>query len=143
MSLEYSQTVPRRGSSQSTPYQSLLLKKPPNLNKKCWPPPNLVPKKKVLFISIRITSTLDVQIVWIVCQKAVWVTKRHTNASFWCSQNQRVNFGCLLFNLWIYLPTLKPYSTLCMLCGLRHLSWFQGLKYIPPSFWSRGTKRDV
>ena len=30
---------------------------------------------------------------------------------------------------------LKIYSTLCVLSGLSHLSWFQGLKYISPSFF--------
>ena len=44
---------------------------------------------------------------------------------------------------WFVHQELKTYSALFVLCGLGHLAWFQGLKYIPPSFWPRVTNHDV
>ena len=37
----------------------------------------------------------------------------------------------------------KKKSALFVLCGLNHLAWFQGLKYIPPSFWPQVTNHCV
>ena len=42
---------------------------------------------------------------------------------------------------WFIYQKLKPYLSLCILCGLTHLSWFQGLKYNPTSYWPRVTER--
>ena len=44
---------------------------------------------------------------------------------------------------WFVHQQRKTYSNLCVLCRLSHLSWFQGPKYIPPSFWPRVTNHDV
>ena len=44
---------------------------------------------------------------------------------------------------WFVHQKRKTYSNLCVLCWLSHLSWFQGPKYIPPSFWPRVTNHDV
>ena len=43
-------------------------------------------------------------------------------------------------NSWFIYQKLKLYWMLRILCGLNNLSWFQRLKYIPPSFWPRVTK---
>ena len=44
---------------------------------------------------------------------------------------------------WFVHQKLNTYSTLFVLCRFSHLSWFQGLKYIPPSFWPQVTNHDV
>ena len=44
---------------------------------------------------------------------------------------------------WFIPQQRKTYSNLCVLCWLIHLSWFQGPKYIPPSFRPRVTNHDV
>ena len=43
---------------------------------------------------------------------------------------------------WFVHQQWKTYSHLCVLCSLSHLSWFQGPKYIPPSFWLWVTNHD-
>ena len=43
---------------------------------------------------------------------------------------------------WFDHQELKTYSASFVLCGLGHLAWFQGLKYIPPSFWPQVTNHD-
>ena len=57
----------------------------------------------MFFISFRIALTLDVKIVWFHHQKAACVTKWHKNTIFGLSQFQKVNCGCLLLKLFIYL----------------------------------------
>ena len=84
--------------------------------------PKLGPKITVLFKAFRTALTLDVKIVGFGCQKAVCVNKRNKNAIFGCSQFQKSNFDCVLLKLLIDLQKLKPYSSLCILCGLSHLS---------------------
>ena len=44
---------------------------------------------------------------------------------------------------WFVHQQPKTYSNLCVLCWLSHLSWFQGRKDIPPSFWPWVTNHDV
>ena len=44
---------------------------------------------------------------------------------------------------WFVHQQQKTYSNLCVHCWLSHLSWFQGPKYIPPSFWRRVKNHDV
>ena len=44
---------------------------------------------------------------------------------------------------WFVHQQRKTYSNLCVLCWLSHLSWFQGPKYFPPSFWPWVTNHDV
>ena len=44
---------------------------------------------------------------------------------------------------WFVHQQRKTYSNLCVLCWLSHLSWFQGPKYILPSFWLWVTNHDV
>ena len=97
-------TSSMKGTSQSAQEYSLLLKKPPTIIKKFWPPPKLGPKKTVLIIAFRIALTLDVQIVWFDRQMAVCVQKRHKNAIFECSWFQKFNFDCLLLKLLICSP---------------------------------------
>ena len=75
-------TSSMKGTSQSAQEYSLLLKKPPTIIKKFWPPPKLGPKKTVLILAFRIALTLYVQIVWFGRQMAVCVQKRHKNAIF-------------------------------------------------------------
>ena len=48
-----------------------------------------------------------------------------------------------LKNYWFVHQQQKTYSNLYVLCWLSHLSWFQGPKDIPPSFWHRVTNHDV
>ena len=36
---------------------------------------------------------------------------------------------------WFIRQKMKTESTVCVPYGLSHLSWFQGLKYVSPSFW--------
>ena len=38
---------------------------------------------------------------------------------------------------WFVHQKLNTYLALFVLCGVSHLSWFQGFKYIPPSIWSQ------
>ena len=42
-----------------------------------------------------------------------------------------------------FIHQQRKNSNLCVLCWLIHLSWFQGPKYIPPSFWPLVTNHDV
>ena len=93
-----------RGSIQSAPEYSLLLKKPPTFNKKILTPPKLGPKKNVSIIAFRIALTLDVTIEWFGCQVAVCVNKRNKNAIFGCSRFQKFNFDYFLLKLLIWLP---------------------------------------
>ena len=44
---------------------------------------------------------------------------------------------------WFVHQKQKTYSNLCVLCWLSHLSWFEGPKYIPPSFWPQVRNHDV
>ena len=44
---------------------------------------------------------------------------------------------------WFVYQKLNILSALSVFCGLSHLSWFQWLKYIPPSFWPQITNHDV
>ena len=44
---------------------------------------------------------------------------------------------------WFIHQQRKTYSNLCVLCWLNHQSWFQGPKYIPPSFRPRVTNHDI
>ena len=131
-----------RGTSQSATEYSLLLKKLPTVNKKSWPPPKLGPKKTVSIIAFRITLTLDVTIVWLGRHLTVCVQKRHKNAIFGCSRFQKFNFDCFLLKLLICSPTTENIFTFVCPCWLSHLSWFQGHKYIPPSFWLWVTNHD-
>ena len=39
------------------------------------------------------------------------------------------------FRSWFIHQQRETYSNLCVLCWPIHLSWFQGPKFIPPSFW--------
>ena len=45
--------------------------------------------------------------------------------------------------VFFFTPSLITYSNVCDLCGLSHLSWFQGLQYIPPCFWPWVIHHDV
>ena len=93
------------------------------------PPPNLVLKKTVAILAFRVSWTLEVKILWFGRQVAVCVQKRHKNAIFGCSWFQKFNIDCLLLKL--------------LICSFSHLSWFQGPKDIPPSFWPWVTNHDV
>ena len=47
------------------------------------------------------------------------------------------------FSSWFIHQQWKMYLNFCVLCWPIHLSWFQGPKYIPPSFWPRVTNHDI
>ena len=47
------------------------------------------------------------------------------------------------FSSWFVHQELKTYSALFVLCRLCHLAWFQGIKYIQPSFRPQVTNHDV
>ena len=94
----------------------------------------------MLVIAFRIAVTLDVKIRWIGV--AVCVNKWPKNANFGFSLFKTFNFDCLLLKLLICSSrTKKTYSAWFFLCGLGQLTWFQGLKYIPPSFLPRVTNQ--
>jgi hypothetical protein len=52
-------------------------------------------------------------------------------------------FTVYCLSSWFVHQQRKIYSNLCVLCWLSDLSWFQGLKDIPPSFWPGVTNHDV
>ena len=88
----YSNTY-MKGTSKSAPEYSLLLKKPPTINKNS-DQPKLAPQKAVLIIAFRIDLTFYAQIVWFGHQMAVFVQKRHKNSIFECCRFQKFNFEC-------------------------------------------------
>ena len=102
------------GTRQSAAEYSLLLKKPPTINKKILTPPKLCLKNESI-IAFRIALTLDVKILLFGCQLAVSVQKRHKNAIFWCSWFQKFNF-CLLLKPLICSP--KTENIFIFVCPL-------------------------
>ena len=118
-------------------------KKTPTVNKKFWPPLSLVPKKTVAIIAFRIAWTLDVNILWFVCQVAVCVQKGPKMQFLGVVGFKSSTLTVYCFSSWFIHQQRKTYSNLCVLCWLIHLSWFQGPRYIPASFWPRVTNHDV
>ena len=106
----------KRRSGQSASEYSLLLKKPPSVNKKILTTPKVGLKKTVSVIAFRIAVTLDVKNGWFGRQVAVCVNKRHKNANFGFSRFQKFNFDCLLLKLLICLSiTENIFSFVCPL----------------------------
>ena len=106
-------------------------------------PLNLVTKKTVLIIAFKIDLTFDVNIVCGGCQVAVCVQKRQKKAILGvvCFKSSTLTTYC--WSSWFVHQQRKTHSNLCVLCQLSNLSWFQGPKYILPSFWFRVTNHDV
>ena len=123
----------RRRSGQSASDYSLVKKNFPHKNQ-ILTTPKLGPKKTVPVIAFTIALTIDVKNVWLGCQVAVCVNKRHTSELFGCSRIQKLNFDCLLHRLVICSTKTVNIFNFCVHCALSHLSGFQGLKYIPPFF---------
>ena len=114
-----------------------MLKKPPTVNKKILTTPKLGPKKTVSVITFRIALTVDVKILWFVCQVAVCVNKRYKSALFGCSQIQKLNFNCLLHRLLICLTkTGNIFIVLLYNFFMIFKNGWETLKY----FW-RGVQR--
>ena len=63
---------------------------------------------------------------------------------FWVESVSKVQLWLLIAGaLQCLRNKLKPYPTLCVLYGLSHISWFQGLKYISPSLLPQVTNHNV
>ena len=105
-----------RMSGQSASEYSLLLKKPPKVNKKVLTTPKLVPKKTVSVIAFSIAVTLDIKSKWFDYQVVVCVHKWHKNENFRLYPFQKFNFDLLLLKLLICSSMTKNiFSFLCPL----------------------------
>ena len=56
-------------------------------------------------------------------------------------KNSTLTVYCL--SSWFVNQKLKTYTALFVLCRPSHLSWFQELKYMPPSVWLQVTNHDM
>ena len=118
-------------------------KKPPTVNKRFWPLLNQVPK-------IPCWSKLS-ELLWLLMSKLDGLVVRRLFVS---TTNIKMKFldvvgfkgsnltdYCLSY--WFVYKKLNTYSALFVPWGLSHLLWFQGLKYIPTSFWHWVKNHDV
>ena len=120
-----------------------LVEKTSHRNTKFWPPLNLVPKKlcwsKLSELIWHLMSKLYVLVV-----RWLFVSRNGIKVQFLGVvgfKSSTLTVYCL--SSWFVQQQRKTCSYLCVLCWHTHLSWFQGPKDIPPSFWPWVTNHDV
>ena len=93
-------------------------------------------KKTLLVIAFPIALTPDVKVYGLIVRWLFVSTNGIQMKCFWSNWFKKFNSGCLLLTLLIYLSKTETILSFVYPFGLSHSSWHQGLKYIPPSFWS-------
>ena len=137
-----SQLRAKRKSSQSAPECSFLLGKSPTKNTFFYHPETWS-QKTVSVIPFRVALTLDVELNGLVF-RWLFVSTNGIKMLILCVagfKSSTLTDYCS--NSWFVYQKLNTYSALFLLCWLSHLSWFQGLKYMQPSFWPQVTNHDV
>ena len=132
----------RRGTSQSAPKYSLSLKKAPTV-KKILTPLNMVPKKPCWSGLSELLGHLMSKLYGLVV-RWLFVSRNGIKIQFLVVigfKSSTLTVYCL--SSWFIHKQPKTYSNLCVLCWLSHLSWSQGPKYFPSSFWPRVINHDI